>query len=235
MGAPFSLRPDQISHILKLYKRLAHKGYTLGEACRQIAPLYDRHVDTIINLVRRLTSDTTEVAGHYMKSNALRLAMRVVRDANVQQSMDILERPNMGVLAPKKAAGEGSRGFFLTVSADSCGAVKASVGMIEGGPNAIQEPEAGASGLRGLLGTGDEGEGEDLGLGDGPSLPAEARQEVQGGEGVPGFSVLDDNPEVKRDSLGRPYTRGKERGFGKSKRYQVALERAKQRIEAAKV
>jgi hypothetical protein len=110
MGVP--LRPDQIQHILKLYKVYLRKGYTSEQACAEIGELYQRSPSIIQRLASRILADTTGVAQQYFKANALKLAMRVVRDGSVQQSMDVLERSNVGVLAPKKATAEGSRGIL---------------------------------------------------------------------------------------------------------------------------
>lgn len=222
------LRPDQIQHILKLCRVYLRKGYTMEDACAEIAQLYDRSPATIRGLVYRLTADTTGVATAFIKSNALKLTMRVVREASVQQAMDILERPNIGVLAPKKQAAEGARGFFLTVQADSCGAVKATAGMIESGT----PPEEKVSDDDLLF--------QEAQASLAPGLPASP------GEGLPGFSIIDLIPEEEKDSLGRrSYAKTPEGRAalakprhpvapGHSKAYKEAVEKAKQRLAAAK-
>lgn len=227
------LSPSQLQHILKLYKVYLRKGYTAEHAFKEIGQLYDRSEATIRNLVYRLTADTTGVAQSYIKSNALKMAMKVVREGSVAQHMDILERPNIGVLAPKKQSSEGSRGFFLTVQADSCGAVKASVGMIEGGAAPLQEEKA---------------SDDDL-------LFQDAQETLAGGLptglGEGSQPVVDLIPEDEKDRLGRwSYAKSAEgraamsefaarregpRGPGQSKAYKEAVEKARKRIEAAKV
>jgi hypothetical protein len=207
------LRPDQIQHILKLYKVYIRKGRTQANACEEIGNLYGRSPHTIRALVDRITADTTDIAKDYIKSNALRLAMRVVREGSVAQAMDILERPNIGVLAPKKQVDQGSRGFFLTVSADSCGAVKVGAAIIDS-PE-VPQLEAG------------EEAGDD-------QIWQQAQQSIE----EKGFEVIDVepvNPE-ELDSLGRrsgPKVY-KDRGMGKSPAYKAAVERAQKRLTDAK-
>lgn len=221
------LRPAQLQHILKLYKVYLRKGYTAEYAFKEIGALYERTPDTIKNLVYRLTADTTDAAQSFIKSKALQMAMKVVREGSVAQHMDILERPNIGVLAPKKQAAEGARGFFLTVSADSCGAVKATAGMIEAGSPPPEEKVT----------------DDDLLFSDAQATLAPGLPESPG-EGLSGFSIIDIIPEEEKDSLGRrSYNKTAEgraelaqpRGPGRSKKYQEALERARKRLEAAKV
>lgn len=96
------------------------------ESCEAVALEFGRDKTTIYNVMRRF-EPTNEVAEAYLKAQALRLAVRVVREANPEQAIDILSRKNMGVIAPKAEEGAGGGGFFLSVQADSCGAVKIGV------------------------------------------------------------------------------------------------------------
>lgn len=258
-----ALRPDQIQGILRLYKIYLRKGKSVKQACEELGFLYDRSPSYIQTLCARLLADTSDVAQQYIRSNALRLAMRVVRDGNVQQSMDILERSNVGVLAPKKGSGDGSgsRGFFLTVSSDSCGAMKATAGYIEKGESDAtpgseisgeddQLWEESQTRLRGEQRSGSE-EFEDGG--DTHPRGVQAGPEHQENEGL---QVLDgefaetgrvpDRPDYK-DALGRrsfaktPEGRAvgslhaqKPRGPGKSRAYQEAVEKVRMRLAASR-
>jgi hypothetical protein len=140
----FSL--TDINEILNRFRQLTKtQGLGVLAACEVIASERDRTRDVIYALVRRFQPNV-DGAEAYLKSNALRLAMRVVRKANVEQSIDILSRSNMGVLAPKQEGGPGGGGFFLSVTADSCGAV-VKVAAVEPGtlaslPTPINEGEA---------------------------------------------------------------------------------------------
>ena len=126
-------RPEEIQDILSAFKVMTElQSRSVGETCELIGAKYHRSPDVIARLVQRF-NPTIDSASRYIKANALKLAMRVVREANVQESIDILGRENLGVLAPKQSGGAGQGGFFLSVQADSCGAVKVAVG-VQGGP-----------------------------------------------------------------------------------------------------
>lgn len=211
---PSPLRPEQIQHIVKLFKIYIRKGRTKENACEEIGNLYGRSAYTIKELVTRITADTTDIARDYIKSNALRLAMRVVRDGSVAQAMDILERSNVGVLAPKKQVESGSRGFFLTVSADSCGAVKVGAAIIDT-PDPAQ------------LEAANESREDDV-------IWQQSQQAVE----EKGFKVIDVEP-VNPEELDVTGRRSgpkvyKDRGMGKSPAYRAAVERAQKRLADAK-
>lgn len=248
MGAPF--RPDQLQHILKLFKAYLRRGYTQKQAHEEIAQLYGRHPNSIKVICSRLLADTTDVARSYFKSNALKMAMKVVREGSVAQHMDILERPNIGVLAPKKQADGGSRGFFLTVTADSCGAVKVGAAMIEGEAHADsgseipgeddQLWEESQARLRGESGGGGEEpeNGEDAhprGIPAGPDTPLQGFSILDGHAEDPSlkdvnghFSFAKAHPEKMAEYARTP------RGPGRSPTYLAAVERARKRLEDAK-
>lgn len=77
--------------------------------------------------VWRMMQPTTGLATDFLKARAFRLARKVVRDASVDQALDILSRPNIGVLDPIKKQEGGPGGFFISVTADSCGAVNVGI------------------------------------------------------------------------------------------------------------
>lgn len=80
------------------------------------------------NLLQRLRP-TTDIAKMYLKARAYKLARRIVRKANVSEAIDLLSRPDMGVIAPKLASDNAvGGGFFLSVEMDTCGAVKIGAG-----------------------------------------------------------------------------------------------------------
>lgn len=134
MGKLKRIHPADMEEMLARYKQLKQSGLGIMEACEVVGQEWGRHVQTVYDLMRRLSS-TTGVAEHYLKAQAMRLAVRVVRDASAQEAIDLLSRKNMGVIAPKQEAGAGNTGFFLSVQADSCGAVKIGVS------NQAPEPE----------------------------------------------------------------------------------------------
>lgn len=93
------------------------------------------HINSIASVVQRY-QPTTNIAEVILKKGAARMAARIVRRANVTEAIDVLSRPNIGVLDPIKKA-EGGGGFIMSITAESCGTVK--VGMaIAGPPEAAQ-------------------------------------------------------------------------------------------------
>lgn len=128
------LKIHQHGEIVRLYNDLRTKRhYNHKDALAEIAPLYNRTTSGIHYIIQRY-QPTTDLATRYLQSQALKLAMRVVRKANVTEAIDVLSRKSMGVIAPKTEEGAGNRGFFLSVEADSCGAVKVGVAMVDSKP-----------------------------------------------------------------------------------------------------
>ena len=91
---------------------------------------------------------TKGLAERYLRANALKMAMRVVQEANVEETIDVLSRPNIGVLAPAVKPGATQNfGIFTNIQLDSLGAVQAPPPtlleghVVESGP----APEAAAS------------------------------------------------------------------------------------------
>jgi hypothetical protein len=76
--------------------------------------------------VARVRADyfpTAKLATRYLQANALKLAERIVSDATVEEAIDVLTRPNIGVLAVAKAAMDGQGNVFLSISTSSLGGV----------------------------------------------------------------------------------------------------------------
>lgn len=125
-----SLKIHQHAEIVKLYNDLRKRGYNYKDSLAEIAPRYNRSTHGIHYIIQRY-QPTVDLAARYLQSQALKLAMRVVRKANVTEALDLLSRKSMGVVAPKTEEGAGNKGFFLSVEADSCGAIKVGVAMVD--------------------------------------------------------------------------------------------------------
>lgn len=130
---PMSLQEKE--DMLMYFDKFRKMGLGKDECYKRIAAILGRSEGTIGVAIRRLTP-TTRTARLYLQSKAYKLARRLVEKANTAEIIDILSRPSMGVLDPAKKSESGMGGFFLTVSADTCGAVK--VGMLTGN---VQDPE----------------------------------------------------------------------------------------------
>ena len=86
----------------------ADTGWTIDEVCA----------------VRRQYLPTTTLAAHYLKAKALQLAERIVAEANVEEAIDVLSRPNIGVLEPlPKGQSQPPIRIFTSIDISSLGGV----------------------------------------------------------------------------------------------------------------
>src|SRR5438874_2067965 len=119
--------PHIAAQIFMRFKQLRKQGEHVMPACEIIAKELGENfsVKTVWGVVDRLRP-TDQLASVYLKSQAMRLAIRLVKQADAAQAMELLSRPSIGVIAPKarENSGGGDGGFFLSVQVDSCGAVK---------------------------------------------------------------------------------------------------------------
>lgn len=125
------LQPDEIQQILNVYKDCRKRGMAITEAYKRVADLTQRDYRHIGQVIRRL-EPTTDLSKMYLRAKSYRLVKRLVKKANTTEIIDILSRPDIGVLAPAKSIEQGPTGFFLSVKADTCGAVN--VGVMQGTP-----------------------------------------------------------------------------------------------------
>lgn len=125
MGSP-KLREHELAEIMARYKK-ARRTLGIKDSCNRVSELMGIKPDTIYGVVRRL-APTTDIATDYIRGSALKLAMRVVRKANADQSIALLRNPRIGVLDPESAGGGGGgRMFMVGVAMDSLGGVKVGV------------------------------------------------------------------------------------------------------------
>lgn len=76
--------------------------------------------------IRAMFFPRASLAADYLRANALKLAQRVVEEANVEEAVDILSRPNIGVLEPAVKAPTGRPiGVFTTINTSTLGGVMA--------------------------------------------------------------------------------------------------------------
>lgn len=100
---------------------------------------------TIWHMLQRLRP-STDLAKMYLKAKAIKLARRIVRKANVSEAIDLLSRPDMGVISPRMASDNAvGGGFFLSVEMDTCGAVKIGagaqvLGQLPSSPDSLRSP-----------------------------------------------------------------------------------------------
>lgn len=132
-------QPDEIQHILDLFNDCRKKGRSIMESYRLVGAQVGRDQKVIGTIINRLRP-TTDMAKMYLRAKSYRLVKRLVAKAGPSEIIDILQRPSIGVLDPIKKVDSGPGGFFLTVNADSCGAVK--VGVMGAHTAQKQLPEA---------------------------------------------------------------------------------------------
>lgn len=133
------LREADIQEVMALFKRY-RLTYGINAACKKVEEKTEVPWQTVYTIQRRFRP-TTALAEDHLKASALKLAMRVVRKANVEQAIGILSRPNIGVLASDSGGGDGGgRSFMIGVAVDGLGSVK--VGMQVGGSQASSLPQA---------------------------------------------------------------------------------------------
>jgi hypothetical protein len=107
---------------------------SMMECYEDIGQEMDLKPDSVAHIIRRL-QPTTDIGKMYLKAQALKMAHRIVRRGSVAEVIDVLSRPGIDVLQPsKRVEGNGGGGFFLSVTADSCGAVKVGVATGVGSP-----------------------------------------------------------------------------------------------------
>lgn len=116
------LTVEEQTIILRLHK----EGVSQSEIARQI----ERDHSAISRFLKRFFG-TTELAQAYIQANALNLAKKVVKHATVEEAVDILSRPNIGVLQPHKTEKSGPQ-ILISFGQDSIGGIESRSG---GSPN----------------------------------------------------------------------------------------------------
>lgn len=125
---------DEVIDILRLFKTLRRGNLTpLIQVYQQIADVTGYDMATIAALIRR-HQPTIDHARMILAAGTARMAKRLVAKANTSEIIDIFQRPNIGLLAPKAASEGHGGGFFLSVESNSLGGVK--VAVAQGAPKA---------------------------------------------------------------------------------------------------
>lgn len=106
-----AMSDGEINDILVYVKRNPHR--TLAEVSAE----FGRDIHTISKLLKRLRP-TTELARATLLSRANELVTRVADKADIDQLIDVLSRPNVGVLDPvaNKGGGGAHVGILVSVS-----------------------------------------------------------------------------------------------------------------------
>ena len=106
-----------------------------GKSVTDIADALGRSSSTISRFLAR-TVDTRELAMEVIRSGAVTLAERIIKKANVDQSIEVLSRPGISVLEPPVKSGGQSTSLQVSVAVNSCGTVVS----VSGGQNGSELP-----------------------------------------------------------------------------------------------
>lgn len=117
------ISPDEILLIVDMLDQ--------GRTVKQIAYELGRQ-EPAIRRISRKYHPTTALAERLIRASALTLAEKVVKHSTVEEAIDVLSRPNIGVLKPAAKDNSINVGFFTSVALDSCGAVKSIPNGVQG-------------------------------------------------------------------------------------------------------
>lgn len=139
-------------HIRAEWLHQFKEGIRLGKSrldiYEAIGKMYGRDPGVVRLTIRRLLP-TTDIATDLLRAKAHHLTRRLIRKANTTEILDILSRPNIGVLEPIKKVDSGSGNIIIGVSMESCGAVNIGV---QHGENERNRPEAPTAQIGGASG-----------------------------------------------------------------------------------
>lgn len=121
------LSDEETEHIVRWLK--------LGKTTPEIAAVSGRTEEQIAD-IRAAFFPTVGLAKAYLRSNALRLAKRVVEEANVDEALSVLTRGNIGVLDPLVKGGQagGPTAILTSINTSHLGGVQ--VAVMTGTPGA---------------------------------------------------------------------------------------------------
>lgn len=181
VAMPAHLRPHQMQELMQDYLRLTKtEGYGVKEACALMAEPWKKTPEAIYRIVRRFLP-THDLAEQYLKASALTLAMRVVKRGNVDQAIEVLSRPNLGVLAPAKTESAGGAGFFISVNMGDLGAVQ-----VQSAPEPLALQKSGSTTSPVASPRGQIGEGHVIDYNPSPTPPPrEKKVKVEAGKPHP--------------------------------------------------
>lgn len=133
--AGYRIDDEEKEYMLGLYEQSIKSGHGLMATYGFIARA-TKHSEATVARVMRSLMPTTKLATAKLRAGSSKLVDRLLAKAEVPDILDILSRPNIGVLAPvSKGGSDGPTGVFVSVQSESCGAVK--VGVIQGGQHEV--------------------------------------------------------------------------------------------------
>lgn len=216
---PVIMREADIAEVIACFKKHRQRGLAVMAACNRVQADMGVNAATVYTWVRRMRS-TSDVATQYLQASSLKLAMRVVRKANVEQAIGILSRPNIGVLDPAGEGGVGGgRQFTIGVAMDSLGSVKVGLQI---GPAPASQLEASPE----LVDSGPENEESVI------DYTSDEVEEVEEERAPPRKWLYRDPKKPKIEPVPLPEGESAQGRIGKSLEYRLALAKAERKDKA---
>lgn len=111
--------------MIELVEASIQRGHGLMASYGWVARKMAVSEDTVKKYWKEYRS-TAKLATRKIQAKSSAIVETVLKEASPGELIDLLSRPNIGVLEPMRQGNQGS-GFIVSVSADSCGGVKVGV------------------------------------------------------------------------------------------------------------
>lgn len=118
-----------IAEIVTEFEKAKKRGLTDQQAYSHAAEIVGVMPADVRHHVTALRS-TVALARMKIRAKASVMVDRIVEKAPTSELIDILSRPNVGVLEPAQKGAQGGGGFILSVGLDSLGGVRATAAML---------------------------------------------------------------------------------------------------------
>lgn len=118
-----------IAEIVTEFEKAKKRGLTDQQAYSEAAERVGVMPADVRHHVTALRS-TVALARMKIRAKASVMVDRIVEKAPTSELIDILSRPNVGVLDPAQKGAQGGGGFILSVGLDSLGGVRATAAML---------------------------------------------------------------------------------------------------------
>lgn len=129
-----------IAEIVTEFEKAKRRGLTDQQSYSEAAERVGVMPADVRHHVTALRS-TVKLAQMKIRAKASVMVDRIVEKAPTSELIDILSRPNVGVLEPSQKGGQGGGGFILSVGLDSLGGVRATAALLPESPAGLPAPQ----------------------------------------------------------------------------------------------
>lgn len=128
MARASNLNDEELTFILNFVKKQDGKGILRSHTYKVLGQKLERDPDSIARAIQRLMPTVTLARARF-QAGAAKMAKRVIAKGSVQDLIDVLSRPSVGVLDPAIKAGAGGQGggFLTSVTVESIGASRTTI------------------------------------------------------------------------------------------------------------